>query len=209
MTHKNVVHWHGAFTSSSSHASACHHIFPSRPTPLDLLVVRFSGASASPSRCTSARHLASAIHNTSTFCCTPLVWLVVTLSGASTPPSRRNSARCRLSSHPSRSVGLSHCPAPRLIVQMVVILPLLTAPCVSTPLVCDSLCHRLPLLPQPYPSRTMSPFPERERGLPTHHHFCYRRGARPSPARGLPHHCHHHTHLSPGRGPEEGVSPNR
>jgi len=115
--------------------------------------------------------LASAIHPASTFFRATLVRLVVTLPGASTPPSRRDSTRCRLSLHPSHSVGVSHCLASWSIVRMVVMLPLVTASCASTALVRDSVWHRLPPLPPPYPSRTKPPSPEREQGLPKHCHF--------------------------------------
>ena len=112
-TRKRGVHRHGAFTSSSSRASACHHtFFTSRHAPLIQLVIVFSSASASPSCRISARHLASAIHHASTFHCAPLVRFAVTLPGALTPPSRCNFARCRHSSHPSCLVGLLHCPGP-------------------------------------------------------------------------------------------------
>ena len=157
------------------------------------MVVAFSGASASPSRCTSTRRLASAFHHASTFRCAPLVRLVVTLPGASTLPSRRDSARCRLSSLLSCLVGLSHYPAPQPIVQMVVVLPLVTVSCAPTPLLHDSVRHRLPLLPSSYPSLTTSPSPERERGLPEHCRFrCHhgrvhcQRGASPAIAVIMP-----------------------
>ena len=63
------------------------------------------------------------------------------------------------------------------------------ASCASTPLICESVRRRLPPLSPHYPSRTTSPSPERERGLPEHHCFCCRRGARPSPEWGLPRRC--------------------
>ena len=129
-TWKRGVHRHGALTSSSSHAPACHHT-ASCPALLVLLVVAFFGASVSPSRCASVRRLAFVIHHTSTFRCAPLIQLVVTLPGALTPPSHQDSARCHLSSHPSCLVGLLLCPAPRPIIRIVVILPLVTASCVS------------------------------------------------------------------------------
>jgi len=56
-TRKRGVHRHGAFTSSSSHTSACHPTSASPPAPLILLVVTFSGASASPSCRASTRRL--------------------------------------------------------------------------------------------------------------------------------------------------------
>ena len=97
--------------------------------------------------------------------------MVVTLPGASTPPSRCDSAQCRLSLHPSCSVGLSHCPALWPIVRMVVMLPLVTVSCATTPLARDSIWRCLPQLPPPYPSCMTSPSPEQERGLPKHCRF--------------------------------------
>jgi len=64
------------------------------------------------------------------------------------------------------------------------------ASCASTPLIRESGRRRLPPLLPPHPSRTTSPSPEQERGLPEHRCFCCHHGARPLPEQGLPHHCH-------------------
>jgi hypothetical protein len=74
-------------------------------------------------------------------------------------------------------------------------LPLLTAFCSSVSLVRESIWHRLPPLPPPYPSCKTSPFPEQEQGLPEHRHFRCHHGTRPLPARGLPRHCRCHVRV--------------
>lgn len=98
-----------AFTSASSCISASCHTSASCRAPLIWLVVAFPGASASPSRCASARRLLSLRHSSSShldllphpsflvgFC---VAWCLTPSSrrDSAHPPSRRDSAQCCLS----------------------------------------------------------------------------------------------------------------
>jgi hypothetical protein len=124
------------------------------------LVVTCPGASASPSCRASAWHLGprhssrlqlSSRHSHSVGCC--FAWHL-------TPPSHRYSSRCSLLVHPSLLVVLSHCPVPRPIIWMVVVLPLVTSLppvvrlCLSIATVLSVVCQLPPFPPSDLP-RTM------------------------------------------------------
>ena len=139
---------------------------------------------------------------TSASCRTPLVQLVVTYPSALASSSRRAST-WHLSLHHLSCLHHSSCPsclvachiAQRLNPHLVATPPGASASASCCSLACDTVQRRLPPLLSPYPSRTMSPSPEREWGLPKHHRFSCPRGAHTLPAQDLLCCCHLCTRL--------------